>query len=69
MVEENFSQKGIVSSYGTDGATSLDGSLVNTDDKKDPRTSAFLLSVVADDLMLSSKYVRSYIPDLVQVLD
>ena len=46
-----------------DGATSLHGSLVNTDENKDARTSAFHLSVVADDLMLSSKYVRSHIPD------
>ena len=52
-----------------DGFTSLDGSLVNTDEKKEARTSAFLLSVVADNLMLSSKYVRSHIPDLVLVLD
>ena len=31
------------------GATSHDGSLVNTDVKKDARTAAFLLSVVADN--------------------
>ena len=50
-----------------DGATSLDGSLVNTDEKTEARTSAFLLSVVTDNLMLSSKYVRSHIPDLVLI--
>ena len=50
-----------------DGATSLDDSFVNTDEKKDARTSAFHLSVVADNLMLSSKHVRSHIPDLVLV--
>ena len=50
-----------------DGVTSLDGSLVNTDEKKEARTSAFFLSVVADNLMLSSMYVRSHIPDLVLV--
>ena len=52
-----------------DGATSLDGSLVNIDEKKLARTSAFILSVVTNNLMLSSKYVRSHIPDLVLVLD
>ena len=52
-----------------DGVTSLHGSLVNTDEKKNARTSAFLLSVVADNSMLSSKYVRSHTPDLVLVLD
>ena len=52
-----------------DGVASLDGSLVNTDEKKDARTSAFILSVVADNLMLSSKYVRSHMPDLVLVFD
>ena len=36
-----------------DGVTSHDGSLVNTDEKKVERTSAILLSVVADNLMLS----------------
>ena len=51
------------------GVTSLDGSLVNTDEKKDATTSAFLLSVVADNLMLSSEYVRSYIPVLVLASD
>ena len=64
-----LSQKDIVSTYGMDGATSLYGSLVNTDEKQEARTSAFLLSVVADNLILSSKYVRSHIPDLVLVLD
>ena len=38
-----------------DGATSLEGSLVNTDENKEARTPAFVLSVVADNLMLSSK--------------
>ena len=52
-----------------DGVTSLDCSLVNTDEKKDARTSDFLLSVVVDDIMLSTKYVRSHIADLVLVLD
>ena len=52
-----------------DGATSLDGALVNTDQKNDARTSVFLLSMVADNLMLSSKYVTSNIHDLVLVLD
>ena len=64
-----LSQKDIVLTWGIDGVTSLDGSLVNTDEKKEARTSAFLLSVVADNLMLYSKYVRSHIPDLVLVLD
>ena len=35
-----------------DGVTSLDGSLVSTDEKKEARTSVFLSSVVADNLML-----------------
>ena len=52
-----------------DGVISLDGSFVNTDEKKDARTSTFLLSVVADNLKLSSKYVRSHILDLVLALD
>ena len=52
-----------------DGATSHDVSLVNTDENNDANTSAFLLSVVADNVMLSSKYVRSHIPDLVLVFD
>ena len=64
-----MSQKDIVSTYGMDGVTSLDGSLANTDEKNEARTSAFLLSVVADNLMLSSKYVRSHIPDLVLVFN
>ena len=42
---------------------------MKTDEKKEARTSAFPLSVVADNSMLSSKYVRSHIPDLVLVLD
>ena len=38
-----------------DSITSLDGPLVNTDEKKDARTSAFLsLSVVADTLNILS---------------
>ena len=40
-----------------DGAISLDDSLMNTDEKKEARTFAFFLSVVADNLMLSSKYI------------
>ena len=36
-----------------DGVTSLDGSLVNNEEKKDATTSAFLLSVGADNSMLS----------------
>ena len=52
-----------------DGATSLDGSLVNTDENKDARTSAFPMSVEADNLMLSSKYIRPHFPDLVLVLN
>ena len=52
-----------------DGVTSLNGSLVNTGEKKDARTSAFLLSVVANNLMLSSKYFRSHIHDVVLVLN
>ena len=52
-----------------DGATSLDGSLVNTGEKKETRTYAFPLSAVADNSMLSLKCVRSHIPDLVRVLD
>ena len=51
------------------GVTSLYGSLVNTDEKKDVRTSAFHLPVVADNSMLSSKYTRSHIPDFILVLD
>ena len=34
-----------------DGVTSLDGSMVNTDEKKDART-VFLLAVEADNLTL-----------------
>ena len=52
-----------------DGVTSFDGSLVNSDEKKDTRTSAFLLPVVADNLILSSMYATSHNPDLVLVLD
>ena len=51
-----LSQKDIVSINGMDGVASLVGSVVNTDEKKDARTSAFLLSVAADNLMLFSKY-------------
>ena len=70
MVEENFVTKGYCFNIRyMDGVTSLDGSLVNTDEKKEARTSAFRLSVVADNLMLSSKYVRSHIPDFFLVLD
>ena len=43
-----------------DGVTSFDGSLVKIDGKKDAKISAFILSL---------KYVRSHIPDLVLVLD
>ena len=64
-----LSQWDIVSILSMDGVSSLDSSLVNTDEKKDARTSAFLLSVVADNLMLSSRYVRSHTPDLILVLD
>ena len=64
MVEENFGTKSFC--FNTRyGITSLTGSVVNTDDKKEAKTSAFFLSVVADNLMLFSKIVRSHIPDIV----
>ena len=69
MVEENFVSKGYCFNIGMDGITSLDGSLVNADEKKEASTYAFLLSVVADNLMLSSEYAGSHIPALVLVLD
>ena len=50
-----------------DGVTSLDGSLVNTDEKKDARTSVYLLSVVADNSMLSSKYDGLHMPGVLNI--
>ena len=64
-----MSPEDIASTSGMDGVTSLDGLLVNTDENKDARTFAFALYVVEDNSMLSSKYARSHIPDLVLALD
>ena len=43
--------------------------MVKTDEKKDARIFAFSLSVVADDLILLSMYVRFHIMEFVLVLD
>ena len=52
MVEENFVTKGYCFNIRYGWCYTLDGSLVNTDEKKVARTYDFLLSVVTDNLML-----------------